>query len=280
MWTTLTPGDLEKAYSPSSVAINYREVVADYRASSRRVLACRESLRLSYGETSDEYIILFEPPGRVADSLLVFFHGGYWQDLSAEDSCFPAASLLSSGIAYAAVNYTLAPHAGVAAIAAQSAKALKKLAISRPKTRIVIAGSSAGAHLAAMLISTDWLGWGQKTEPFHAAVLLSGVYDLRPLVTTYVNQPLGLDVQSATAVSPSFLTVHAAVPTVVCWGEHETGEFKRQSREYASQLAQAGASVSCYEVPDRNHFDILFDLTDPASRLGAETIELLLGEKS
>ena len=38
--------------------------------------------------------------------------------------------------------------------------------------------------------------------------------------------------------------------------------------------------VSCYEVPGRNHFDILFDLTDPASQLGAETIELLPGESS
>lgn len=280
MWKTLTPEDLDKAYSPSSVAANYREVVANYGESSHRTLARAKSLRLNYGETPDEYVILFESPGRVADSLLVFFHGGYWQDLSAEDFCFPADSLLSSGIAYAAVNYTLAPHASVGTIVAQSAKALKKLASSRPDTRIVIAGSSAGAHLAAMLISTDWQRCGLKTAPFHGAVLLSGVYDLRPLVTTYINEPLGLDIQSATAVSPLFSTAYATVPTVVCWGEHETGEFKRQSREYASQLTRAGASVSCYEVPGRNHFDILFDLTDPATRLGAETIELLLGEKS
>ncbi|MFL9889061.1 alpha/beta hydrolase [Paraburkholderia agricolaris] len=280
MWKDLIPEDLDKAYSPSSVASNYREVVAAYGESSRRTLARAKPSRLTYGEASDEYVILFEPPEGSAESLLVFFHGGYWQDLSAEDSCFPADSLLSNGIAYAAVNYTLAPHASVAAIVAQSAKALRKIATSRLYARIVIAGSSAGAHLAAMLISTDWQPWGLKTAPFHAAVLLSGIYDLRPLVTTYINKPLGLDVQSATAISPSFSTVHAAVPIVVCWGEHETGEFKRQSREYASQLTQAGASVSCYEVPGRNHFDILFDLTDPASRLGTETIELLLGEKS
>ncbi|MFM0392804.1 alpha/beta hydrolase [Paraburkholderia phytofirmans] len=280
MWKTLTPEDLDKAYSPSSVAANYREVVADYAARSGCTLTRAESMLLSYGEAFDEYVILFEPPAGDADSLLVFFHGGYWQDLSAEDSCFPADSLLSKGIAYAAVNYTLAPHASVATIVAQSAKALKRLADLRPNARIVIAGSSAGAHLAAMLISTDWQEYGLSAAPFHAAVLLSGVYDLRPLVTTYINKPLGLDVSSATAISPSFSKVRAAIPTVVCWGEHETGEFKRQSHEYASQLRQAGASVSCFEVPGRNHFDILFDLTDPASRLGAETIELLLGEKS
>ncbi|PRY04421.1 alpha/beta hydrolase [Paraburkholderia sp. BL25I1N1] len=206
MWKTLTPEDLDKAYSPSTIAANYREVVADYGGSSRSTLARAESLRLSYGETSDEYVILFEPQGRGADSLLVFFHGGYWQDLSAEDSCFPADSLLSSGMAYAAVNYTLAPHASIATIVAQSAKALKKLAASRPNARIAIAGSSAGAHLAAMLIANDWQKWGLSTAPFHAAVLLSGVYDLRPLVTTYINKPLGLDAQSAAVVSPSLST--------------------------------------------------------------------------
>jgi arylformamidase len=69
------------------------------------------------------------------------------------------------------------------------------------------------------------------------------------------------------------------VPTVVCLGEQEASEFKRQSREYASRLRQAGVSVSEHEVPGRNHFDILFDLTSPDTRLGVETIELLVGEK-
>jgi arylformamidase len=114
---------------------------------------------------------------------------------------------------------------------------------------------------------------------YREVVLLSGVYDLRPLVETYINKPLGLDVQSATAVSPLLSTVHARVPTVVCLGEQEASEFKRQSREYASRLRQAGVSVSEHEVPGRNHFDILFDLTSPDTRLGVETIELLLGEK-
>lgn len=280
MWKNLTPEELNQAYSPSSVASHYREIVLAYGDSSRRTLARANPSRLSYGEAPDEYVILFEHPECGAASLLVFFHGGYWQDLSADDSCFPADSLLSGGMAYAAVNYTLAPHASVAAMVEQCASALKSLATAGRYDRIVIAGSSAGAHLAAMLMSTDWQAWGLTSAPFHAAVLLSGVYDLRPLVTTYINEPLRLDVQSASAISPSLSTIHAAVPTVVCWGEHETDEFKRQSREYASHLTQAGAAVSCYEVPGRNHFDILFDLTDPASRLGADTIELLLGEQS
>ncbi|MEC5409645.1 alpha/beta hydrolase [Paraburkholderia sp. MPAMCS5] len=274
-----TPDDLDSAYSPSSVASNYREVIADYETSSQKTLQRVRAMRVPYGETPDEYTILLEPPGDSSVSLLVFFHGGYWQELSADESCFPADSLLSRGCAYAAVNYTLAPHATLPAIVAQCVKALMCLARLRPRARIVIAGSSAGAHLAAMLMCTDWKAHGLNDSPFSGAILISGIYDLRPLVTTYINEPLKLDRESAAAMSPQCLALRVRIPTVVCWGEHETGAFKQQSRDYAALIAQAGGDVSHYEVANRNHFDILFDLANPASRLGIDTL-LLLGDKS
>ncbi len=279
MCNELTPDDPDLAYSPSSVAANYREVIADYETKSLAALRHANAIRVPYGKTSEEYTIVFEPAGSAPDAMLVFFHGGYWQELSAEVSCFPADSLQSRGHAYAAVNYTLAPHATVSTIVAQCATALISLATRRPHARMVIAGSSAGAHLAAMLMSVDWKIFGLNAAPFHGAVLISGIYDLRPLVTTYINEPLRLDLEGAAAMSPQLLPLRVRVPTVVCWGEHETSAFKQQSRDYAAFIAQSGGDVSHYEVANRNHFDILFDLSDFASRPGIDTFKLL-GDKS
>ncbi|MBW0445812.1 alpha/beta hydrolase [Paraburkholderia phenoliruptrix] len=279
MCNELTPDDADLAYSPSSVAANYREVIADYETKSLTTLRHASAIRVPYGKTPEEYSLLFEPEDSAPHAMLVFFHGGYWQELSAEVSCFPADSLLSRGYGYAAVNYTLAPHAAVSTIVSQCTNALISLAIRRPHTRIVIAGSSAGAHLAAMLMSMNWKNFGLNAAPFDGAVLISGIYDLRPLVATYINEPLQLNIESAAAMSPQLLPLRVRVPTVVCWGEHETPAFKQQSRDYAAFIAQSGAAVSHYEVANRNHFDILFALSDPTSQPGIDTFKLL-GDKS
>jgi arylformamidase len=274
----LLDGNLDREYSPSSVAPDFKEIVASYADRSEVTLRRIPSTAVSYGALDEEYVLLFTPePHAQPSSLLVFFHGGYWQELGARDSCFPADALLAGGVGFAAVNYSLAPQATVETIVAQCRDAVRLLAQRFPGTRIVLSGSSAGAHLVAMLTSTNWADHGMSEAPFAGAVLISGIYDLRPLVPTYVNSALGLDIERATHLSPMLRPVCAAVDTVVCWGEHETSSFKRQSSVYAEYLRQAGVRVSAYEVADRNHFDILFDLAHLDSRLAIDTLKLLGG---
>ena len=56
-----------------------------------------------------------------------------------------------------------------------------------------MAGHSAGAHLAACVMSTDFTHYGlDAAQPLTGAVLLSGIYDLKPIKLTYVNNPLNL----------------------------------------------------------------------------------------
>ena len=85
-------------------------------------------------------------------------------------------------------------------------------------------------------------------------LLASGVYDLTPLVHTYVNQPLGLDDAGAPTLS-----VHAPRPpdvqVLVVHGDNETDACKAQS----ARLAAAWAAP-LVEVVGRHHFDLVFDL--------------------
>jgi arylformamidase len=103
-------------------------------------------------------------------------------------------------------------------------------------------------------------------------VLVSGVYDLRPLVHTTVNDPLGLDLPRAEAASPMLLPVTNRPETTVVWGDNETDAFKAQGTTYAARLRGAGVDVSAFECAGRHHFDIVDDLVDPATELGAFTL--------
>ncbi|WP_052007236.1 alpha/beta hydrolase [Burkholderia paludis] len=285
-WRRLDDAERAREYSPSSKAPDFLHTLSDYRA--RSLSAAHDLVAptiLRYGPDAAQRILLFEPPGHAADVLVAYFHGGYWQELSADDSLFPAPAFLGRRIAYAAVGYTLAPRATLPGIVEQAADAIAalrrfttapRMAAARiAAPRIVIAGSSAGAHLAAMLLTLDWRTRVPGVSPFDGAILLSGIYDLRPLVGTYINDALRLDERDAFALSPQYLPIHTRVPVTVCWGEHDTNEFRRQSRNLVGRLARVGMLYAAGEMAARNHFDLVFDLGVAGSPLDRRIAPLL-----
>jgi arylformamidase len=145
--------------------------------------------------------------------------------------------------------------------------ALAAIARHVAPTGVVLAGHSAGAQLAAMVSLV-----APAPLPIERTVLVSGVFDLRPLLSTTVNAPLRLDEASAAALSPQLLTVRSNARVVVAWGDNDTAAFATQSRDYAEHLADGGASVQSVEVAGRHHFDIVEDLVDPSTVLGGLTI--------
>ena len=57
---------------------------------------------------------------------------------------------------------------------------------------LVVSGHSAGGHLAACLLATDWRPLGLPADLVRAAYAISGLFDLKPLVATTVNTALGM----------------------------------------------------------------------------------------
>lgn len=287
-WRTWDTATREREYSPSScIGGNYRPHIAAYAersaAARARFADGPARLNLAYGTSASQRLDLFVPTDPASGAagrrppLLVFIHGGYWQELSKEESSFAATDALAQGFAFAALDYTLAPAATVAAMVAECRQALAWLhaqagGLGFDADRIVVAGSSAGAHLAAMCA----LPGTPAAHTVRGAVLVSGIYEVEPLVGTSINDALGLDAAAARAVSPSLAAgLRGFPPAVVCWGEIETVEFKRQGRDFASLLRQAGSRCEVFAVPGRNHFDVILDLADAATRLGAATAALV-----
>ncbi|KAM6050814.1 kynurenine formamidase isoform 2-T2 [Chlamydotis macqueenii] len=131
---------------------------------------------------------------------------------------------------------------------------------------IYLCGHSAGAHLAAMALSTDWTEYGVVPD-IKGAVLVSGVYDLEPLLHTYVNDALDMSREVAQRNSPMLhvtppVPAAAACEVLVAVAQHDSPEFRRQSQEYSQALRAAGWSVSMLDLAGVDHFDIIEKLSE------------------
>ncbi|CAI9538976.1 unnamed protein product, partial [Staurois parvus] len=170
-------------------------------------------------------------------SLLVYIHGGYWQFLSKEESGFAAPPLVSHGIAVMAMDYDIAPGGDMDLMVSQVRRSIVAVLQRFPQiTSIYLCGHSAGAHLAAMTLSTDWSQFLPPSVP-PGALLVSGVYDLLPITHTYVNDAIKMSQEVAIRNSPIQLTAllknHANnCQMTIAVAEHDSPEFHRQSLEY------------------------------------------------
>ena len=269
-WRDLDAREREREYSPSSLVGEIGPLLAEYRLRSDAVASAGEQLR--YGPAGEARTVLFRAADPTAP-LHVFYHGGYWQELSVDDSLFAAPGFAAREIAFAAVGYELAPGQTLAEIVSACRQALVQLlrAPGVSPARITVSGSSAGAHLAAMAALAPWPG---VRPPIDAAVLVSGIYELEPLIGTSINDALGLDRASARRASPLLIVPPARPTTLVCVAEHETAEFKRQSSRYAEMLRTHDVPVEEIQVAGRNHFDVILELATPGTLLGDRSLDL------
>lgn len=275
-WRSWPPEVLGREYSPSStVPGGYARFVrlwADGTQRARRLAGAR--IDVPYGPGPDDLLDLYLPVGAPdGPPLVVFLHGGYWQEVSKAESGFAAPGLVAAGIALAVPEYTLAPRASVREIVEQTTRAVRWLADHAPELgvdgdRVVLAGHSAGAQLAFMAALA--VPPGTVT----GLVLLGGVFDLEPVVHTPINDALGLDEAEARTLSPVRLVRPGLPPALVILGTGETDEFRRQSREFAAAFAAAGNEVARLEVEGRHHFDLPLELGDAATELGMRTTRL------
>ena len=270
LWRQLPLDQLEREYSPSSLAPNFLQTIKRYQALSAQALANASAVnRIVYGTHRDEFVLMHLSAVQVTEPnvTLVFVHGGYWQELSALDSLFCAQAVGRIGINWAAINYGLAPTVSLEVIVQRCRRALAMLAEHNTNSQFMLVGSSAGAHLVASLMADAGLMQALSGR-IVGALLLSGVYDIEPLVDTYINNALGLTKQMARQLSPSKQKFACEFPVVLAFGERETHEFKRQSADFAQCLRGCLLSTQMFEVADRDHFDIVFDLGDSSTAIG------------
>jgi arylformamidase len=259
--------DYEAEYNNRARVPEHPSVIAGW---ARDAQAYRESQRqvfhtFSYGPGARHVIDIF--PSRSEGAMVVFIHGGYWQALDGSFFSHLAAGLNAHGVGVAIPSYDLCPQVSIDDIVRQMRMAARELA--RLGQHLVISGHSAGGHLAACLMSTDWQSI-DAALPQHlvkAAYTISGLFDLGPLVKTSVNNALGLDQASASKASPLFWPPpsHGSLDAVV--GGDESAEYFRQSRTIVDVWRRGGIETRFAEIPGANHFTAIAPLADPRSAM-------------
>ncbi|MES2106907.1 MAG: alpha/beta hydrolase [Pseudomonadota bacterium] len=237
---------------------------------------------LMYGDVTGERLDIF-PTRTAGGPLLVFIHGGWWRSLDKFDFSMIAPAFTSAGINVALTNYTLAPGARIEEIVQQQLRAVAWLYRNVEKydidpQRIVIAGHSAGAHLAAMMMAAQWPTYAGDlpADMIKAGVLLSGLYDLTPVPhAEFVNIDLKLTQERAIALSPGFMPQSHAIPFITAVGGLESDEFKRQNSLIAS--AWQTRHRADIPLPEANHLTICDALADGNSPLFKAMRELIAG---
>ncbi len=277
----LTAEEVERGYNNRAAVPSHPKWFARWAVLSE---AARETLHprlnLRYGPNSKETLDLFVPAGPIRGTLL-FIHGGYWRSLDKADHAFVAPPFVQAGMAVAVMNYDLCPMVSIATIVEECRRAVIWLvregaAQGLGAAPIVVAGHSAGGHLAAMLHATDWARLGLSRHPVAAGVSLSGVHDLSPLIQFSSNTDFQLDEAEAVRVSPIHLQPTTAAPFLIAVGADETSEFLRQAQLLwdAWPSHRPPGMASYLSIPQRHHFSVVADYADPASAITRETLAL------
>ncbi len=236
---------------------------------------------LAYGTDALQALDLWVPQGKPAP-LVLFVHGGGWKRGSKSNAVGRAlpGHMLAQGYAFASIDYRLVPDATVeeqaADVAASLAYLLKRAdSLGIDRSRIVLTGHSAGAHLVA-LVGTD--------ERYLKAVGLSfadidgvmpndgAAYDVpaqmaqagRFMSGTY-KDAFGTDPERQKALSP---TLHAAAPNAPAFllihVQREDGVA--QNRALAEALRRAGTAAEIGSFPGeglQGHMEINRKLGEP-----------------
>ncbi len=270
-YQTMDQATLEREYSPSSCIDDIMVYIQRYSDRSRvayEKLAAQCQKDVKYGPEPRSAMDIFVPDGTGPFPVHVFIHGGYWQEISKAESVFAAPNFLDHKVIFIALDYTLAPEASLPEIVDQVRRGILWIQDNidqyhGDKNNITLSGSSAGAHLVAEILNMDWA----HKCPLKGACEVSGIFDLRPLVDTYVNDPLGMTGEVATALSPQFHIPRDACPVIFSYGENETSEFKRQTQTYMAAWQDAGHEACYVDMPGFNHFDIILELNEKNSPL-------------
>ncbi len=258
--------DWDDAYANSAYIPGADEIAAAW---PRDAAAYRHSANgeydIPYGTGPRERYDLFLPDGE-PQGLFVFIHGGYWMAFNKSSWSHLAAGAVGRGWAAMLPSYELCPHARIREITVQTGAAIAHAA-ARLSGPIAVSGHSAGGHLAARMIC-DGTPLDQSVVKRIAHVLgISGIYDLRPLMRTAMNQTLRLTETEAQHESPALLKPETGERMTVWVGAEERPEFRRQSALLAEAWRRHGVEVRHVEAPGRHHFNVITPLADPDSDL-------------
>ena len=266
---------LDAQYNARAAVPEHEQIVERWNREGTEV--CREfnhDLDLTYGASAAERLDVFPVTGTRSVPVQVFFHGGYWMSRDKSNFRFLAKTFVPAGAVFITVNYGRIPTVEIDELVRQCRTALAWVHghvadFGGDADRIFVSGHSAGGHIVAMLMATDWPAFaGLPADLVKGGCSVSGLFDLEPVRLCYLNDTLKLNADQVARNSPIQLVPLCTAPLIIAVGGAESDEFRRQSAELGAVWNKKGASCQVKERPGLNHYTIVEEFADRGSSLG------------
>ena len=259
------PMNLESEYNLRARFADHPRHVAQWEhdAAAFRQVAVAD-YDVAYGARPRNRVDIFWSSNNERSPVALFIHGGYWRSFDKGIFSHVARGLSEHGITVAIPSYSLCPNVRIGDIIDE----LRQLVIflrNRLKRRLFVFGHSAGGHLAASMLATKWELFGLQNDLVPSAVSISGLFDLRPLLGTSINEDLRLEEGTARVWSPLLWPTPTGRSFEAWVGKKETEEFIRQSRTLVSAWAGGGVQTGYLEISGHDHYSILAPLAEPGN---------------
>jgi arylformamidase len=274
--------ELDAAYDQSAYA------PLGYQVTARRGTNSEETRRRignpqreAYGPTDIEKLDIFRTRAPNAP-VFVFVHGGAWQSGESSGFHFAAENLINAGAHYVALDFIDVRAAGgdLRVMADQVRRGIAWVyknarSFGGDPDRIYLAGQSSGAHLAGVALITDWRQFGVPDDVIKGAILLSGMYDMKPVRLSARSSYVKFDDAMEDAMSTQRHLAWIDLPVTLIIGTNETPEFQRQSRDFAAALRAAGKRVELIVAPNHNHYELQETLANPYGWAGRAALAMM-----
>ncbi len=274
VWLDLDQKALDDAYDQSVWATNGKQVLERYAVLSEDVRTrLGAPQRFSYGATPVEALDVYR--ARSGAPIQIFIHGGAWRSGAAKDWAFPADMFVHRGAHFVVPDFVSVVDAGgnLSAMADQVRGAIAWTyrnagRFGGDRDRMFLSGHSSGGHLGGVALTTDWKRLGLPADLVKGGVLLSGMYDLRPVRLSARSRYVHFDDATEEALSPQRHLERLPARLVVAYASLDSPEFQRQSRDFAAAVKAAGKPVELLVARGYNHFEAPETLGNPYGLLG------------
>jgi arylformamidase len=275
--------ELDDAYTQINFAPNQPQILARYASNSDAMRArLGEPRRVAYGSAPMEQLDLYAAP-RANAPICVFLHGGAWRAGSAKSHAFAAEAFVGAGVHFAALDFDNVDttRGDLAPVARQVRSAVawvyaNAASLGADPRKLYVCGHSSGAHLAGVVLTTDWQrGFGLPADVVRGGMLNSGMYDLHPVRLSARSSYINFTDDVVEALSPIRHVDRLACPILVSHGTQESPEFVRQARDFVAAAKAAGKPVERLVAEGYNHFEILETLANPYGFLGRAALKMM-----
>lgn len=281
VWLDMDQSELDAAYDQIKYAPNLPQITGRYASNSVAVRArLGAPTRVAYGPSAIEGLDIYRT-SRARAPINIFLHGGAWRGGLASQYAFPAELFVRNGAHLVIPDFVWVQDAdgNLMTMADQVRRAVAWVARNAASfggdpDRIHVSGHSSGAHMAGLVLTTDWRkDFSLPADTVKGGLCCSGLFDLKPVRLSARSSYVRFTDEIEQAMSSQRRLELLNAPLILAYGTLETPEFQRQTRDFAAAVRAAGKPVQLLVGEGYNHFEIIETMANPYGLLGRAVLD-------